>query len=56
MSRFSRFVALLLGVVMALTLVNGASARVRTVIREPFNGTAPNSRVAGTTSTVTGAV
>ena len=41
MSRFSRFVALLLGVVMALTLVNGASARVRTVIREPFNGTAP---------------
>ena len=37
--KFSRSIASFLGAVLALTLMNGASARVRTVIREPFNGT-----------------
>jgi len=41
MSRLNRFVALLVGVVLTLTLAYGANARIRTVIREPFNGTAP---------------
>jgi hypothetical protein len=41
MSKFYRSMALFLGAVLALTVMNGASARVRTVIREPFNGTAP---------------
>ena len=41
MSRFKRSLSLALGAVLALTLMNGAGARVRTVVREPFNGTAP---------------
>ncbi len=37
--RFSRSIATFLGAVLTLTLMSSASARVRTVIREPFNGT-----------------
>lgn len=37
--RFSRSIATFLGAVLMLTLMSSASARVRTVIREPFNGT-----------------
>jgi hypothetical protein len=40
-SKLRRWIALLLGAVLMLTIMNGASARIRTVIREPFNGTAP---------------
>ena len=41
MSKLKRSVALVLGAVSTVTLVNGANARIRTVIRDPFNGTAP---------------
>ena len=39
-SKLNRSIASFLGAVLALTLMNGVSARARVVIREPFNGTA----------------